>query len=67
MNGEKKMMYVAPSTIRNSVELEGTFCASADVENPDTDSGRIVEHAINDAFEGDFTGTEWDIDPNKAQ
>lgn len=62
MNGEKKMMYVAPSTIRNSVELEGTFCASADVENPQGLNGEIEEQKINSSFDIDnaFQTSDWE-------
>lgn len=48
----KRTVYEAPVTERFQVELEGTFCASADVENPNKESGKIDEHEINTGFGG---------------
>ena len=43
----KRTVYEAPVTERFSVELEGTFCASADVENPsDAKTGTIADERI---------------------
>ena len=49
------------------VEVESAFCGSSStVTNPDdNENGRIVEHSINTAFGGDFSGSEWDTDPTK--
>ena len=46
----KRTVYEAPLTERFQVELEGTFCASADVGNPNNESGKIDEHEINTGF-----------------
>lgn len=42
--------------------MEGNFCGSADVENPNTENGRIDEHEVNTGFttSGDFSTGEWD-------
>lgn len=47
---------------RTLVELEDGFCAaSADVQNPKEDYGRINAHEVNTDFSADFSGTtEWD-------
>lgn len=54
----KRTVYEAPVTERFQVELEGTFCASADVENPDNESGKIDEHEINTGFGGTNEGED---------
>ena len=52
----KRTVYEAPVTELFRVELEGNFCASADVENPnDKDYGRIDAHGVNTSFTTDFT------------
>ena len=43
----KRTVYEAPVTERFSVELEGSFCGSADVQNPDSENGRIDAHEVN--------------------
>lgn len=35
--------------------MEGNFCASADVENPQGDLGEISEQEVNTGFTTDFT------------
>ena len=58
----KRTVYEAPVTERFQVELEGTFCASAEVQNPNNDNGRIEAHEVNADFtEGaNFGNTGWD-------
>ena len=59
----KRTVYEAPVTELFRVELEGNFCASADVENPSNDEiGRIDEHQVNTDFTnaGDFSAESWD-------
>ena len=61
--GMKRTVYEAPVTELFRVELEGNFCASADVENPNEDEiGRIDEHQVNTDFTsaGDFSAGSWD-------
>ena len=50
----KRTVYEAPVTERFSVELEGTFCASAEVDNPETEGGRVGEIG-NQNISGDFS------------
>ena len=62
----KRTVYEAPVTELFRVELEGNFCASADVENPDKqDVGRIDAHEVNTGFSAAFSdptieGNGWD-------
>jgi hypothetical protein len=58
----ERTVYEAPVTERFQVELEGSFCGSADVQNPDKDNGRIDAHKINQEFgdDGTFTISGWD-------
>ena len=59
-----KKDYESPSLSLRRIELESGFCgASAEVTNPNEDSGRIDEHSINAGFGGDFSGSGWDTDP----
>ena len=59
----KRKNYLSPSTFRSRIEVESAFCgASSKVTNPDSTSGRIDEHSINDGFGGDFSSS-WDTDP----
>ena len=59
----KRTVYEAPVTELFRVELEGNFCASAEVKNPNEDYGRIEEHVVNAGFGGDgFTNSGWDTD-----
>lgn len=56
--------YESPETRRTQVELEGNFCSSVVVKNPDQENGRIEgEHSINNDFSGDFSSSEWDSKP----
>ena len=53
----ERTVYEAPVTERFSVELEGSFCGSADVENdPEKPLVGIEEHKINT----DFNVTEFE-------
>lgn len=57
----KRTVYEAPVTERFQVELEGTFCASADVDNPnDQKTGQIDEQKLNTGFDADFSDGGWD-------
>lgn len=63
---DKKEMkeYESPYTKRTQVELEDGVCtASANIQNPNTDSGRIDEHKTNTDFKGDFSDSPWDSNP----
>ena len=57
----ERTVYEAPVTERFSVELEGNFCGSADVENPETEgdrTGEIANQEINTGFDNvEFEGT----------
>ena len=66
---EQKRKYDRPLMERVLVELEDGFCAgSANVQNPNTDNGRINAHdvymdfgkadGVSDGI-ADFSGTEW--------
>lgn len=60
---EERKKYEIPSMERNLVELEDGFCAgSANVQNPNTDNGKIDPHAVNTDFEVTFDGDNagWD-------
>ena len=57
----KRTVYEAPRTARIQVEMEGGFiCSSADVENPNKETGKIEEHQTNQDFSADFGSTKWD-------
>lgn len=60
MKNQKRKEYETPQTTFVEVELEGNFCASADVQNPNTDNGRIEEHQVNQDFHFSFTDGDWD-------
>lgn len=56
----KKAIYERPSTLRFSVALEGNFAGSADVENPNTENGKIDDQDVNIEFDGDdFDVSGW--------
>ena len=60
----KRTVYEAPVTECFSVELEGSFCGSADVENPQsTETGLIDDHKVNtdlnDFATDNFSGEGW--------
>ena len=51
----ERTVYEAPVTERFQVELEGSFCGSADIENPNNpNTGRIDEQKVNDNFTAVF-------------
>ena len=62
----KRTVYEAPVTERFSVELEGVFCASADVDNPGPENNGITDQEINTDFdqvvngESGFVDGSWD-------
>ena len=63
----KKTVYEAPHTERFQVELEGVFCASANVQNPnDTTTGQIEGHGVNEGFVANFSSGSWDVDPTAS-
>lgn len=63
----KKKKYETPSVSLSRIEVENSICsASAEIKNPNENSGRIDEHSINSGFEGDFSGSNWDTDPTKT-
>lgn len=57
----KKAIYERPSTLRFSVALEGNFAGSADVENPNSDTGRIDNQDVVDFGDDMFSDdTNWE-------
>lgn len=61
MKNQKQKEYETPQTTFVEVELEGNFCASADVKNPNDDTyGKIQEHEVNTDFKFSFDVEEWD-------
>lgn len=57
----KKAIYERPSTLRFSVALEGNFAGSADVENPNTNNGRIDNQDVVDFGDDMFSDdTNWE-------
>ena len=63
-----KKDYESPSLSLRRIEMESGFCsASAEVTNPNKDSGRIDEHSINTGFGGDFGESGWDTDPTATK
>lgn len=56
----KKAIYERPSTLRFSVALEGNFAGSADVENPNTNNGKIDDQDVNTGFDSEgFDASGW--------
>ena len=59
----ERTVYEAPVTERFQVELEGSFCGSADVDNPSSENtnryGDIQEHEVNTSFDIPFAADEW--------
>ena len=52
----KRTVYEAPETRLFRIEMEGNFCGSADVENPnDSTNGQIEEHQVNTDFSSNVT------------
>ena len=60
----KRTVYEAPVTERFQVELEGVFCASADVRNPNEDNGRIDAHEVNKEWGTEANGYTFDTGSN---
>ena len=57
----KKKKYETPYVSLSRIEVENSICsASAEITNPNEDSGRIDEHKTNTDFKGDFGDTGWD-------
>lgn len=58
---KEKEKYESPLTKKTTVSLENGICAaSADVQNPNEDYGRIEEHRVNSNFDFTFDDQEWD-------
>lgn len=56
-----KEKYVSPQTERIQVELEQGFMrGSITPQNPDSQSGRVEEHQVNDDFGFTFGHNDWD-------
>ena len=58
-----KQTYESPLMWRTLVELEDGFCAaSADVQNPNKDYGKINAQEVNQDFSNaaDFSNDSWD-------
>ena len=54
----KRTVYEAPVTERFQVELEGSFCGSAEVQNPGPTPAGITDQTINIGFDSNnFEGT----------
>ena len=61
MKIEKKDKYVAPLTVVTRVEVEESFCASADVTNVNGSAAAIKSHEESDfSYEDTFTNEGWD-------
>ena len=59
----KKAVYEAPVTERFSVELEGSFCGSVDLENKEDNKVTIEDHNVNTGFTAEF-GDSYNGDSN---
>lgn len=62
---KQKEMYVAPMTLRSTIELEANLCASVITDNTNAGILKTTGHEINyiDLESGDFNGfneTEWE-------
>ena len=55
----KKAVYEAPLTEHFQVELEGVFCGSVDVQNPNNENGKIDAHEVNTGFNANFGEDSW--------
>lgn len=65
MKNQKRKEYETPQTTFVEVELEGNFCASADVKNPnDAGTGQIESHEVNTDFDFSFGGQDWENSNN---
>lgn len=60
---KKKKIYEQPETAVTRVELESPICSgSVDIQNPDSNLGRIEEQKFNNDFmsgENDAFTTDW--------
>ena len=56
----KRTVYEAPVTEHFQVELEGSFCGSADIENPNTKTGKIEQQEVNTEFTATFGAESWE-------
>ena len=58
---KKKKHYESPDIKVTQVELESSICSgSIDIQNPNSDQGRIQEHTINTDFSSDsFNSVGW--------
>lgn len=58
---KERAKYESPQTTETIVSLESGICAaSADVQNPNEDNGRIEEHQVNTDFNYSFNDQGWD-------
>lgn len=58
---KERAKYESPQTTETIVSLESGICAaSADVQNPNEDNGRIEEHQVNTDFDYTFSNYDWD-------
>ena len=56
-----KKEYQTPQLSVRRIEMESGFCsASADVKNPQGESGEIEEHTVNQSFTTDFDASGWE-------
>ena len=61
---KEKEKYESPLTKKTTVSLENGICAaSADVQNPNEENGRIQEHQVNQDFGFTFDDNDWDSQP----
>jgi hypothetical protein len=58
---KEKEKYESPLTKKTTVSLGNGICAaSADVQNPNENNGRIEEHQVNTSFDYGFPDQGWD-------
>ncbi|HJC94593.1 MAG TPA: hypothetical protein H9752_10410 [Candidatus Phocaeicola excrementigallinarum] len=58
---KEKAKYMSPQTRKIVVKLESSICAgSADIDNPNANSGKIEKHEVNTDFGFTLTDQEWD-------
>lgn len=56
----KKAVYEAPVTERFSVELEGSFCGSVEMESSKNESIQVEDQTINTDFNVTFDESNWE-------
>lgn len=57
----KRKIYETPRTTYYSVEVEGSFAGSANVQNPKGQNGEIEDQVINTSFGNEFSfGDSWE-------